>query len=42
LLHFEKFKGSKVVSPKEFMGVITRRFGELMVPRRDVDSTTPA
>ncbi len=37
----KKFRGTKVVNPKEFMGVITRRFGELMVPRRDVDSTSP-
>ncbi len=32
----KKFRGIMIVSPREFMRIITRRFGELIMPRRDI------
>jgi putative PIN family toxin of toxin-antitoxin system len=37
LQNLKKFRGIGIVSPRQFMGIITRRFGELIVPRRDIE-----
>lgn len=33
----KRFKGIIIVNPKGFMGIIARRFGELIVSRRDIE-----
>ncbi|MDG6898104.1 MAG: putative toxin-antitoxin system toxin component, PIN family [Nitrososphaerota archaeon] len=33
----KKFRGIRIVSPREFMTTITRRFGELIVSRKDIE-----
>lgn len=37
LQNVKKFRDIRIVSPKEFMRIITRRFGELIVSRRDIE-----
>lgn len=36
LLKLRKFKGVHVVSPRVFLAIVTRRFGDLILPKSDV------
>ncbi len=36
LQNAKKFRGVRIVSPREFMRIITRGFGELIVSRREI------
>jgi len=36
LQKLKKFKNTRVVSPREFMTIITKKFGELVVPKREI------